>query len=130
MVPQFDCGLTLFATMFTGGLLGWYFGNKIGFKFRQEASLKEQQLGHLKECTKYIDDVVDNIKVFNESVNLFETFWSRQFDHMMVTQGFITNAKKGNAQISNLTIQSMLISWTHAKDALQNYEENVKSIVS
>ncbi|CAI2179567.1 2389_t:CDS:2 [Funneliformis geosporum] len=78
MVPHFDCGLTLFATIFTGGLLGWYFGNKMSFKLNQEAGFKGQQLEHLKKSTVYIDGVIDDIKVFNDGVGLFETFWSRQ----------------------------------------------------
>ncbi|RIA84967.1 hypothetical protein C1645_782911 [Glomus cerebriforme] len=126
--PQFDCGLTLLATMFTGGLLGWYFGNKMSFKLKEEVDLKEKQLEHIKNNIQYIDNVMDNIKLFNDGVSLFETFWSRQYDHVNVTQGFISNAKKRNVQLSNLTVQSMLISWTHAKSSLDNYEIIVGSI--
>ncbi|CAG8620453.1 10433_t:CDS:1 [Funneliformis mosseae] len=127
-VPQFDCGLTLFATIFTGGLMGWYFGNKMSFKLKQEAVFKEQQLEHIKKTTRYIDGVIDDIKVFNDGVGLFETFWRRQFDHVMATQGFIAKARKGDVQLNNLTIQSMLISWTHAKNALDNYEKSTQFI--
>lgn len=126
--PQFDCGLTLFTSVFTGGLLGWYFGNKLSFKFKQEVFIKENQLDNLNQSSQYIDKVMDNVKLFKDGVNLFETFWSRHHNHMMVTQNFIHNARKGTAQISNINIKSILISWEHAKISLDNYEITVNSI--
>jgi hypothetical protein len=130
IIPQFDCGLTLFASMFTGGILGWYFGNKLSFKYKEEVIIKERQLVHLNENSQYIDNVVDNINTFKDGVNLFENFWSKHHNHMMGTQNFINNARKGTAQISNLSIKSILISWTHAKNSLDSYETTVNSITN
>ncbi|CAB4402770.1 unnamed protein product [Rhizophagus irregularis] len=128
ILPKFDCGLTLFTSMFTGGLLGWYFGNKLSFKFKQEVLIKENQLDNLIQNSQYIDKVMDNIKLFKDGVNLFETFWSRHHYHMISTQNFIHNARKGTAQISNFNIKSILISWERAKVSLDNYEMTVDSI--
>ncbi|GBC07143.1 hypothetical protein RclHR1_07290005 [Rhizophagus clarus] len=130
VVPQYDCGLTLFASILTGGILGWYFGNKSCFKLREEVNIKEQQLGQLNQNSQYIDNVMDNVKLFKDGVNLFETFWNRHHNHMIVTQNFISNARKGTAQISNLSVNSILISWAHAKNSLDNYEMTINPITS
>ncbi|CAG8524220.1 7497_t:CDS:1 [Scutellospora calospora] len=127
--PQLDGGLTLIATIATGGVLGWYYGRKLSSKLSQEAILKENDVKRLKKSADYIENVMKDVKFFDDKVGLFETFWARQIDHISVTQQFINNAKKGNVEINNLNVQSLLASWTHAKTALANYQANVKAIV-
>ncbi|CAG8729718.1 12233_t:CDS:1 [Cetraspora pellucida] len=129
IAPQLDGGLTLIATIVTGGVLGWYYGGKLSSKLNQEAMLKENEFKKLKKSTDYIENVMKDVKFFDDKVGLFETFWARQIDHISVTQQFINNAKKGNVEVNNLNVQSLLASWNHAKTALANYQANVKVVV-
>ncbi|CAG8585546.1 hypothetical protein C2G38_2052247 [Gigaspora rosea] len=128
--PKLDGGLTLIATIVTGGVLGWYYGGKLSSNLNQEAILKENEIGKLKKSTDYIENVMKDVKFFDDKVGLFETFWARQIDHISVTQQFMNNAKKGSVEINNLNVQSLLASWTHARTALASYQDNVKAIIT
>ncbi|CAG8458834.1 20210_t:CDS:1 [Dentiscutata erythropus] len=130
IAPQLDGGLTLIATIITGGVLGWYYGGKLSSNLNQEAILKENEIGKLRKSTDYIEHVMKDVKFFDDKVGLFEIFWARQIDHISVTQQFINNAKKGNVEINNFNVQSLLASWTHAKTALASYQANVKAIIT
>ncbi|CAG8489514.1 8237_t:CDS:1 [Acaulospora morrowiae] len=124
IAPSLDGGLTLFATIITGGVLGWYYGNKLGAKLRQEAEIKEQRIHDLKNNTEYIDFVVKEVNDFDKGIGLFKDSWAKQFKHAPVSKQVINKIKKENLEMNNLSVKSLLASWTHAKSKLPNYQNH------
>ncbi|CAG8553889.1 3713_t:CDS:2 [Scutellospora calospora] len=121
--------LSLISMIATGGILGWYYGRKLSLNLSQEKILKENEIIRLKKSTDYIENVMNDVKFFDDKVGLFEIFWARQIDHISVTQQFISNANKGNVEVNDFNMQSLLASWIHAKTTLVNYQANVKAVV-
>lgn len=127
--PSLDGGLTLFATIITGGIMGWYYGNKMNEKLTQEIEMKSSKIKNLKNNTNYIDTVVNDIKDFDERIiKHFKSFWTRQVDLANFSLELI-NKNKRTTEINNqLTVESLLVSWKQAKSTISNYENNINSI--
>ncbi|CAG8585552.1 1415_t:CDS:2 [Diversispora eburnea] len=77
--PSLDGGLTLFATIITGGIMGWYCGKKMNERLKNEIKIKSSEIKNLKNSTNYIDLVVNDINKFDEKIiKHSKTFWTRQ----------------------------------------------------
>ncbi|RHZ88656.1 hypothetical protein Glove_21g328 [Diversispora epigaea] len=132
--PSLDGGLTLFATIITGGIMGWYCGKKMNERLKCEIKIKSNEIRNLKNNTNYIDLVVNDINKFDESIiKNSKTFWTKQVDLANLSLELINNKnsdiKRTAENNYKLTVESLLVSWNQAKSTISNYQNSVNSIL-
>ncbi|CAG8467086.1 11002_t:CDS:1 [Acaulospora colombiana] len=116
-----DGGVTLAATLITGGIIGFILSkgdhNKSGHKETMYAILRKDH--------ESIKSIINDIDGFQSGVRVFEEFWKIHFDRISDSRQKIFGSRRGHHKWDGPTVQSMLKYWTLAEKVFENYGKSI-----